>query len=1396
MLFFFGMLLSLNARSGSIENAEVPQPEIAFDSTTTYQSTYNDLLNDEIFDATTIESHYNWTSTLNLAGYPVSGEEYLRVSRNSASSGIFQTLTTFNSSLPFVYKPEISFDYCCFPNTGAPSFSLWIIDSFGASRQIGEESYDENFSITSVSITVDGLTLGSYAHPFQVQWWCSGLTSTNDFILFDNIRIRVKEYSIAEDASSVPFSTETTIRVNVTPSFDSGDLVQGATLEYDYDHDYTNGIAGAIANNTPLDNQLNFTIPSWAVRWGDSGGFWYRIHMWDASGNHRFSTNMSIVKDANIAVTDAQNPACSFVWQNPSISPNQDLYIRYNILDQTNASGFDFVKGNVTLRYKIGSTPPSNNLDYTGQTRYDWSLNTGLDINGSIGSGSVNFTIYANNYTTGDTIWHWVNASDRAGNKVDTYGSRQSINVTNIFLPAIGNEANQSFEHDKYITFTNTSALQDATVLLNWANLTGGRNDTLSPYSHVENNWTFRIPKEFAHFGRLNEEVYFWINGTDMSGRKHSQSYKYYVTDLQAPIAEKIWENYTNNKINYAGNSVYIRVNCTDPDIALETGWRSTASNLTLAVLYVQNSTDVAEQDANKTSVYDTSHPVFSNISINGQYQHVVVGFEINDTYLSARNFNDVYYLIQVWDGLGNVFNITGNFTVQDLIAPTVNLLGIYSQAWQPTVNYDENIIVSFNIAEPSDASGFRGSAWSQTKLFYKINKTLTDHPTSPADYDGWRLADYAFPTENGGILNFTILEGNYTYNSVVWIWANISDGSDNNWSMYVAFPLLTNRIILDNKLPTCIIISNDDDNSYHVVKLTQIVPAEPADASGLLSIRLYWRVNSPVTFPGGYTNFIDVTGFSKTGGVTLTINIPTTDFVYGRSIHYVFQINDSAGNVFITTDRSFLIIDALAPNYSTNNLNSLFFWNVNGKSKNFTFNVSDPDYLSGRSSGIDRVDFYYKLGSGVWVFNGTQSPGIGGGYVTFTIPYNATFADRDLYYKILVYDGNQTLKDSSVWESPPWVIYVANGLSVEATNPKPLSQWGSIYYKNSLGLTISFTFTSGMGGPYTSFMTSVYYQIGTGAVTGPFLSEGNTITITLPSLPQGTHTVALWHHNSTFIGQLTFKLDVTPPAKVPSLSAILGDAGVQLEWSKITDEDTVSYAVYRGFSPNFDVSKGEGILVISGILGNNFVDDDILLDLTTYYYQVYAIDPAGNLSAEPATTSLLKPFPAWIWIIMAGIAVGLVAGLVVLKRARADRKLILATMEKADKTPPVTKDEEWNRVVAASRKRQESVEIRPRVNETSIADDGLNWAPIQTTAAPKPTTPKPAPTGRSPYWKGELEELLAKVFQAEEVGNYAEELRVLDLVQRIAQQMQDQETVTMVKQKIQDVWAMINAQN
>jgi hypothetical protein len=252
----------------------------------------------------------------------------------------------------------------------------------------------------------------------------------------------------------------------------------------------------------------------------------------------------------------------------------------------------------------------------------------------------------------------------------------------------------------------------------------------------------------------------------------------------------------------------------------------------------------------------------------------------------------------------------------------------------------------------------------------------------------------------------------------------------------------------------------------------------------------------------------------------------------------------------------------------------------------------------------------------------------------------------------------------------------------------------------------------------------------------------------------------------------------------------------VYLSWSTIHDEDTVSYVIYRGFKPDFDITKGEGILVTSNIQADNFTDHDVLLDMTTYYYQVYAIDLAGNLSAEPATTNLVKPLPLWMWIIIAGIAVGVVAGLVVLRRARDDRNLILATMERTTKTPPATKDEEWDRVVSASRARQESVETRAKERETRIVGDGMKWAPIQTSAAPKLTTPQPAPAGRSPYWKGELEELLTKVFQAEEAANYAEELRVLEIVQRVAQQMQDQETITLVKQKIQDVWAKINAQN
>ncbi len=124
------------------------------------------------------------------------------------------------------------------------------------------------------------------------------------------------------------------------------------------------------------------------------------------------------------------------------------------------------------------------------------------------------------------------------------------------------------------------------------------------------------------------------------------------------------------------------------------------------------------------------------------------------------------------------------------------------------------------------------------------------------------------------------------------------------------------------------------------------------------------------------------------------------------------------------------------------------------------------------------------------------------------------------------------------------------------------------------------------------------------------------------------TRTVYFWYPGYSFTTNvtlydstpLTLNIDIfshpdtTPPANVKGLVAKPGDKMVQLSWTPNSEDDILSYYVYRSESKNGPFTKiGEAL--------KNVYMDDVFGDLNphlengkTYYYKVRAVDKNGNL--------------------------------------------------------------------------------------------------------------------------------------------------------------------------------------
>ncbi|MGD9546042.1 MAG: endonuclease [Candidatus Krumholzibacteriia bacterium] len=91
---------------------------------------------------------------------------------------------------------------------------------------------------------------------------------------------------------------------------------------------------------------------------------------------------------------------------------------------------------------------------------------------------------------------------------------------------------------------------------------------------------------------------------------------------------------------------------------------------------------------------------------------------------------------------------------------------------------------------------------------------------------------------------------------------------------------------------------------------------------------------------------------------------------------------------------------------------------------------------------------------------------------------------------------------------------------------------------------------------------------------------------------------------------------DVTPPAAPTGLTASPGDGSVTLDWNDNTEGDLTGYAVYRATAPSGPYNQVGGLVISSSY------QDSGLVNGTTYYYVVTALDTGDNESPSSSEAS------------------------------------------------------------------------------------------------------------------------------------------------------------------------------
>ncbi|MHA1734396.1 MAG: hypothetical protein ACTSU5_20850 [Promethearchaeota archaeon] len=312
--------------------------------------------------------------------------------------------------------------------------------------------------------------------------------------------------------------------------------------------------------------------------------------------------------------------------------------------------------------------------------------------------------------------------------------------------------------------------------------------------------------------------------------------------------------------------------------------------------------------------------------------------FNIPNYTLSARhNFS---YNLYVMDLSSNTANLSGTFEVDDNVKPNVTFHNVSGNP----VQYNETLVVRYNITEPDEGSGV-----GEVHLLVKLN-TL---PSSATDYTS-SFTPSTTPPGGSGTYAFDVDPAIYGLGDTIYTFVNATDNRGNslvNWTNPVTVS------VIDTYPPDVVANSNKVANVTHDQdKVLNFTITEATDAAVIDndSLCLYYQKNDPTL---SSPVKVDVT-IPKFGGVKL-FTIPETYYILWDTVYFQLNCSDLLGNNFSSPVYSFGVSDISAPQVTGptySNSSTVYYYDA----FNLTFSMNEE----AGGTGLQSARLVVKNGS------------------------------------------------------------------------------------------------------------------------------------------------------------------------------------------------------------------------------------------------------------------------------------------------------------------------------------------------------------------------------------------------------------------------------------------------